>query len=161
MRMTCLLLPLSFGRGLLSKEAMFWCLTKVFLLGKDKRIGNDSVNFACTKLKSKSPTLYQCGGHACLWLHLLFGCGLLSKEDAKSYVWLFKSIFSCFFFFFLIIMYICFFYNFLSFFFYNLECPGQLMHTTTNPRTHWTSCKLSRHVRYRENDRHVHVKART
>jgi hypothetical protein len=72
--------------------------------------GNESVNTACTKLKSKSPTLYQCGGHACLWLHLLFGCGLLSKEDAKSYVWLFKIIFLCFFF--LMIIYICFFYNF-------------------------------------------------
>jgi hypothetical protein len=87
-----------FGRDLLSKEAMFWCITKVFLLAKDERIGNESVNFACTKLKSNSPTLYQCGGHACLRLHLLFGCGLLSKEDAKSYVWLFKSIFLCFFF---------------------------------------------------------------
>jgi len=39
------------------------------------------------------------------------------------------------------------------FFFDNLGCPGQLTRTTTNPRTHWTSCKPSRQVRHRGGDR--------
>jgi hypothetical protein len=40
-----------------------------------------------------------------------------------------------------------------SFFFGNSGCPGQLMRTTTNPRTHWTPCKPSRQVRHHGGDR--------
>ena len=39
------------------------------------------------------------------------------------------------------------------FFFYNPGCPGQLMRTTTNSRTHWTPCKHSRQVRHRVGNR--------
>ena len=35
------------------------------------------------------------------------------------------------------------------------ECPGQLMHTTTNSRIHWTTYKPSVHVKHCEGDRHV------
>jgi len=44
-------------------------------------------------------------------------------------------------------------YQIYIYFFYNSGCPDQFTRTTTNPRTHWTSCKLSRHVRHRGDDR--------
>ena len=43
--------------------------------------------------------------------------------------------------------------HFPIFFFFYPGCPGQLTRTTTNLRTHWTPCKLSRQVRHREGDR--------
>jgi hypothetical protein len=45
------------------------------------------------------------------------------------------------------------FFNY--FFLYNLECPNQFTCIITNFQGHWTSCKSSKHVRHRENDRHT------
>ena len=50
----------------------------------------------------------------------------------------------------------CKFVSFFSFFFFDdPRCPGQLTRTTTNPRTYWTSCKPSRQVKHRKDDRLV------
>jgi hypothetical protein len=42
------------------------------------------------------------------------------------------------------------------YFFYNLGYPDQLTCTTTNSRTHWTSCKPSRQARHRGDDWRAH-----
>jgi len=45
------------------------------------------------------------------------------------------------------------------FFFDNPGCPGQLTCITTNPRIHWTPCKINRQVRYREGDMRAQKKS--
>ena len=49
----------------------------------------------------------------------------------------------------------CGFYDIYIYIFDNPGCPGQLTHTMTNFRIHWTSCKPSKQVKHRESDRHA------
>jgi hypothetical protein len=72
-----------------------------------------------------------------VWVYIYIN--MVTRHDIMMRSW--------FFFFFAIMVF---------FFFDNLGCPDQLTYTTTNPRTHWTSCKPSRQVRLRDGDRHVH-----
>jgi hypothetical protein len=41
----------------------------------------------------------------------------------------------------------------LLFYFYNPECSGQLIRTTTNSRIYWTFCKPNKQIKHHRNDR--------
>lgn len=43
-----------------------------------------------------------------------------------------------------------------AFLYFLCECSGQFARIMTNFMVHWTSCKPSKHVRHRGDDRHVH-----